>query len=165
MNEPGTAPARAAWLVAPSFIYGTIIVTAVMVVAEDTQSNLDVFLLTLTTIVVVWLAHTFSEMVAGGPAASAEPVPFGTVLRHALSHSAALLAAAVLPLAILLAGALGVEEYLAYYTALGVSLASLAVVGWLAVQRRGYRWPFRLLGAASSVVLGSLVVTLQAIVK
>ena len=156
---------RGSWLVGPSFIYGTIIVTAVMIVAEDTQSDLDVFLLTLTSIGIVWVAHTFSEIVAGGPAASAEPVRFGVVLRHALGHSAGLLAAAALPLALLLAGALGLDENLAYYAALGVSVFSLAVVGWLAVQRRGYRWPLRLLGAVSSAAVGLLVVLLKAILK
>jgi hypothetical protein len=166
MSSPDTPSlVRGSWLVAPSFIYGTIIVTAVMIVAEDTQSDLDVFLLTLASIAIVWVAHTFSEIVAGGPVASADPVPFGTVLRHALGNSAGLLAAAALPLALLLAGALGVDENVAYYAALAVSVLSLAVIGWFAVQRRGYIWPLRLLGALSSAVVGLLVVVLKAILK
>lgn len=153
-------------LIGPSFIYGTIIVTAVMVVADDSQPDLDVFLVVLGSVVVVWIAHTFSELVAGGPRAADAPIPTRTVLRHALDNSAGLLASAALPLLFLLLGAIGVlEEYLAYYFALGAAILSLAVVGWLSVRRRGYGWPLRVAGAFATALAGVLVVILKALEK
>lgn len=153
-------------LIGPSFIYGTIIVTAVMVVADDTQSDLDVFLVVLASVVIVWIAHGFSELVAGGPRATDEPIRSRHIVLHALEHSAGLLTSAVLPLLFLLLGALGwIEEYLAYYLALGASLISLAIVGWLSVRRRGYGWPLRLVGALATTFVGSLVILLKAVQK
>ena len=153
-------------LIGPSFIYGTIIVTAVMVVADDTQPDLDVLLVVLASVVIVWIAHTFSELVAGGPRAADAPIPARIVLRHALGHSMGLLTSAALPLLFLLLGAVGLlDEYLAYYLALGVAILSLAIVGWLSVQRRGYRWGWRLAGALATTLAGVLVVILKALEK
>ncbi len=151
------------WLVGPSFIYGTIFVTAVMVVAEDTQSNLDVFLITFGTIVAVWVAHTFSEVVAGGPSGSVAPTPPREILRHALEHSEGLLAAGVLPLLMLLLGSFLGTEHWTYYAAVGIAVVSLAVVGWFAVRRRGYGWPYRLVGSVATAVVGALVVFLKSL--
>jgi hypothetical protein len=153
-------------LIGPSFIYGTIIVTAVMVVADDTQPDLDVFLVVLASVVIVWIAHTFSELVTGGPRAADAPIGAGVVLRHALDNSAGLLMSSAIPLLLLLLGALGVlEEYLAYYVALGVAVLSLAIVGWLSVQRRGFRWPWRLAGALATTIAGLLVIILKVLEK
>ncbi len=154
------------YLIGPSFIYGTIITTAVMVVADDNESDFDVFFVVLASTIIVWIAHTFSELVAGGPRASDVPVPARVVLRHAFEHSLGLLTAAVLPLIFLLLGALGAfDEYIAYYLALAASLLSLGVVGWLSIQRRGYRWPVRLAGALGTMLVGVLVVILKALDK
>jgi len=158
---------RRLWnLIGPSFIYGTIIVTAVMVVADDSQPDLDVFLVVLASVVIVWIAHTFSELVAGGPRAADARVGARVVLRHALEDSEGLLVSAAIPLLFLLLGAVGVlEEYLAYYFALGAAILSLAVVGWLSVQRRGFRWPWRFAGALATTLAGLLVVILKVLEK
>lgn len=153
-------------LIGPSFIYGTIIAVTDMVLADDSQADIDVFVFVLASIVIVWIAHTVSEVVAGGPAGDEAPTPAGAVVRHALEHSLGLLTAAILPMLFLLLGALQVlDEYLAYYLALGASIVALGVVGWLSVQRRGYIWPWRLLGAVGSVLLGVLVVILKTEIK
>ena len=167
-TSPSAAPEHPLlwYLIGPSFIYGTIITTAVMVVADDNESDFDVFFVVLASTIIVWIAHTFSELVAGGPRAGGTPVPTRAVLRHAFEHSLGLLTAAVLPLIFLLLGALGAfDEYVAYYLALGASLLSLAVVGWLSVQRRGYGWPLRLAGGLGTVLVGVLVVILKALDK
>ena len=158
---------RRLWnLIGPSFIYGTIIVTAIMVVADDSQPDFDVFLVVLVSTVVVWIAHTFSELVAGGPRATDAPVGTRVVLRHAVDNSAGLLGSAALPLLFLLLGAVGVlEEYLAYYFALAAAILSLAIVGWLSVQRRGFGWPLRLTGALATTLAGLLVIVLKALEK
>lgn len=153
-------------LIGPSFIYGTIIAVTDMVLVDDGQADIDVFLFVLASIVIVWIAHTVSEVVAGGPAGDEAPTPARVVVRHALEHSLGLLTAAILPMLFLLLGALQVlDEYLAYYLALGVAILALGVVGWLSVQRRGYIWPWRLLGALGAVLLGVLVVILKAEIK
>ncbi len=154
------------YLIGPSFIYGTIITTAVMVVADDNESDFDVFFVVLASTIIVWIAHTFSELVAGGPRAADTPIPAGVVLRHAFEHSLGLLTAAALPLVFLLLGALGAfDEYLAYYLALGASILSLGVVGWLSVRRRGYAWPLRLASALGTMLVGMLVVILKVLDK
>ncbi|MDP9027106.1 MAG: hypothetical protein M3N46_06050 [Actinomycetota bacterium] len=167
MERPAANRHQLLWtLIGPSFIYGTIIVTAVMVVADDTQPDVDVFLVVLASVVIVWIAHTFSELVAGGPRATDVPIPTRTVLRHALDGSAGLLTSATLPLLFLLLGAFGVlEEYLAYYLAIGAAILSLAIVGWLSVQRRGYGWRLRVAGALATTLAGALVVILKALEK
>jgi hypothetical protein len=153
-------------LVGPSFIYGTIIAVTDMVLADENEADLQVFLFVLASIVIVWIAHTVSEIVAGGPAGDEAPIPAGEVVRHALQHSLGLLTSAVLPMLFLLLGALGaLDEYLAYYLALGVAILGLGVVGWISVQRRGYIWPWRVLGAIAAVLLGVLVVILKAEIK
>ncbi len=154
------------YLIGPSFIYGTIITTAVMVVTDENESDFDIFFVVLASTIIVWIAHAFSELVAGGPRASDAPVPPRVVLRHAFEHSLGLVTAGVLPLLFLLLGALGAfDEYIAYYLALGVSLLSLALVGWLSVRRRGYGWPLRLAGALGTTLMGVLVVILKALDK
>ncbi|MEO6532877.1 MAG: hypothetical protein ABIO06_04810 [Pseudolysinimonas sp.] len=153
-------------LIGPSFIYGTIVAVTDMVLADDSEADIQVFLVVLASIVIFWIAHAVSEIVAGGPAGDEAPTPAKVVVRHALEHSVGLLAAAILPMMFLLLGALAVlDEYLAYYLALAASILTLGVVGWLSVQRRGYIWPWRLLGALGSVLLGVLVVILKAEIK
>ena len=137
-----------------------------MVVADDNQSDFEVFFVVLASTIIVWIAHIFSELVAGGPRASDTPVPAGAVLQHAFEHSLGLLTAAVLPLFVLLLGALGAfDESVAYYLALGASLLSLGIVGWLSVQRRGYGWLLRLAGGLGTMLVGVLVVILKALDK
>lgn len=154
------------YLIAPSFIYGTIITTSVMVVADDNEPDFQVFFVVLASTLIVWIAHVFSELVAGGPHSADAPVATRVVVRNAFEHSLGLLTAAVLPLLVLLLGALGLfDEPVAYYLALGASLLSLAVVGWLSVKRRGYGWPLQLAGAVGTTLTGVLVVILKALTK
>ena len=44
----------------PELIYGTIISSAVIAVAEDDDSDLDVFVVTVVTMLVFWAAHVFA---------------------------------------------------------------------------------------------------------
>jgi hypothetical protein len=160
-----TAPEGRLWaLVRPATIYGTIIVSAVIVAADDNDSDLDVFLLTIASTVLIWLAHLLSEAVAGEHAVTNPPTPLRVVFRYALSSSAGLLFAAVLPLLFLLLGVFDIlSESLAYFAALAAAVLSLAVLGWLVFAHRGSAWPIRLVGALATAILGAVVILLKAI--
>jgi hypothetical protein len=164
-KPPAAAESRWWFLVRPPTIYGTIIVSAVIVAANDTDSDFEVFVLTLSTIVMVWVAHVLSEAVAGEHAVTNPPTPLGTVIRHAMVHSSGLLVAAILPLVFLLVGTFGgLTEYIAYYAALGVAVVVLAVLGWLVFAHRGNAWPVRLAGAVGTALLGAIVIFLKSLI-
>jgi hypothetical protein len=160
-------PRRAFWraVFSPPFIYSTIIVSAVIIVADDFQSDIDLFEITLGTVVTVWIAHVFSETVAMGFNVHPKPTPVRELLHNALVHSSGILIAAILPLLFLLAGAVHlVNAEFAYWSSLVVSIVALAIVGWILVSHRGASWPFRLIGAVSTALLGVLVIALKALV-
>jgi hypothetical protein len=169
-NPTASAAAKRAesrwWaLVTPPTIYGTIILSGVIVAADDKDSDFEVFILTLSTIVVVWIAHVLSEVVAGEHAVTNPPTPLRAVVSLAIQHSIGLLAAAVLPLVFLLIGTFGgLTEYVAYYSALGIALVTLAVLGWLVFAHRGNAWPFRQAGAVGTALLGAAVILLKSFI-
>ena len=153
------------FLVRPQVIYGTIIVSAVVVAADDSDADLEVLGLTAATIVIVWIAHVFSEIVAGQHTVTNPPTPFRTVLTHAMTHGAGLLISAVLPLLMLAVGAVGLlPNHVAYQSALAVGVLSLAVLGWFVFAHRGNAWPIRLAGAVGTGLLGAGVVALNSFV-
>ena len=173
MGEPQTHPVEDVWprhaiwraVFTPSFIYSTIIVMAVIIVADDFQSDLELFEVTLGTVFVVWVGHVFSDTVAKGFNVHPHPTSIRQLFHHAIIDSNGVLLAAVLPLLFLLLGALGVlDEYFAYWCSLGVSVIVLGIVGWLLFKRRGNAWPIRLAGAVATAALGILVVALKALV-
>jgi hypothetical protein len=146
-------------------IYGTIIVSAVIIAAPDDDPDLDLVLLTLATIAIVWVAHVFSEIVAGEHAITAPPTPFPVVLLEALKHGSGLLLAAVFPVICLLIGSLGgFTQSAAYYASLGVGVLTMGVLGWFVFAHRGYAWPIRLLGAFGTALLGAGIVALNGII-
>jgi len=160
-------PRHALWraVFSPPFIYSTIIVCAVIIVADEFQSDLELFELTLGTIVTVWIAHVFSETVATGFNVHPRPTPVRELLHNALVHSSGILLAAVLPLVFLLLGALHVlDAEFSYWSSLIISVIALGVVGWMLIARRGSRWPWRLVGAVATAALGILVIALKALV-
>jgi hypothetical protein len=162
-----TWPRHALWraLFSPPFIYSTIIVGAVIIVADDFQSDLELLEVTLGTVFVVWVGHVFSETVAKGFNVHPQPTSIRHLFHDAIIDSMGVLIAAILPLLFLLLGALGLlNEYFSYWCALGVSIVVLGVVGWILFQRRGNRWPARLAGAIATAALGVFVIALKTLV-
>jgi hypothetical protein len=161
-----SAPESRWWfLVRPSVIYGTVIVSAVIVAAPDDDPDFELVLLTLATIAIVWVAHVFSEIVAGEHAVTNPPAPFRVVVTQAMVHGAGLLVAAVLPLICLVIGSFGgITQSAAYYASLGVGVLSLAVLGWFVFAHRGNAWPIRLAGAFGTGLLGAGVVALNGLI-
>jgi hypothetical protein len=165
-NPPAEATESRWWfLVRPSVIYGTVIVSAVIVAAPDDDPDLQLVLLTLGTIAIVWVAHVFSEVVAGEHAVTNPPTPFHVVLGHAIGHGAGLLIAAILPVVCLLIGSLGgITQTGAYWASLGVGVLTMGVLGWFVFAHRGNAWPIRLLGALGTALLGAGVVALNGVI-
>lgn len=160
-------PRHALWraVFSPPFIYSTIILSAVIAVVDERQSDIDLFEITVGTVITVWIAHVFSETVAKGFDVHPKPTPIRDLLHHALVDSSGVLLAAVLPALFLLAGAIGLlDESLAYWCSLGVPVLALAIVGWMLFRRRGHPWPIRLVGALATAALGALVVLLKTLV-
>jgi hypothetical protein len=166
VDPAGPRPENPWWfLVRPSVIYGTVIVSAVIVAARDDDPDLELIALALGTIAIVWVAHVFSEIAAGQHTVTNPPIPFGVVLRHAMVHGAGLLVSVILPVVFLLAGALGLlARSVAYYASLGVGVLSMAALGWFVFAHRGNHWPVRLLGGLATGLLGAGVVALNGII-
>ncbi|HEX4402210.1 MAG TPA: hypothetical protein VHZ98_12880 [Galbitalea sp.] len=165
VQSPQGPEGRWWFLVRPQVIYGTIIVSAVIVAADDKDLDLEVIALTFSAIVIVWIAHVFSEIVAGQHTVTNPPTPFRAVLAHAMTHGAGLLISAILPLLTLAIGAVGLlPNHVAYLSALAVGVLSLAVLGWFVFAHRGNAWPIRLAGAVGTGLLGAGVVALNSLV-
>jgi hypothetical protein len=112
------------------FVYGTIVVLAVIVAGAKAypKDPGHVAAVVIVTTVVFWLAHVYSEALAHS-ITSNEHLSFAE-LRRIAHHEAAILEAAVLPVAALLLGSFGVLSASASgWVALGLGLAVLAIQG------------------------------------
>lgn len=145
-------------------VYGTVLYAAVIAAssAPDDHSDgvpgdsaalaprdvLDVLLLSLTTLLVFWVAHVFARTLARG------------ALRDALRHSNGMLLAAVLPTVPLVLGAVGVLPDAVDWSAL-LSFVVLAFLGYGSAERRGRGIGIRILSAFIAVVLGFVIVVIK----
>jgi len=149
-------------------IYGVVLVSAIIAVSWEDETDLDVLLFTLGSVAVFWLAHIYAGTVAREETEVTERPRYRAILAAALAsarHTAGLLIAMVLPTIALLLAVVGVlDEYVAYYLALWVGVAVLAVLGWTASARRGSPWYWRLVSATVTASLGVLVIWLGALV-
>jgi hypothetical protein len=151
-------------LVTPELIYGTIIVSAIIVLADDDQSDFSLLSVVAVTTFVFWIAHVFAATVAHHGKRGGKEVPLGEALGNAVRHSSGVLLAAVIPVFVLALGAAGIlSEDGAYLVALLLGVVVLFVLGVLAFAERGSRWYFCLLGGLSTGGLGVVVILLKAI--
>jgi hypothetical protein len=85
--------------------------------------------------------------------------------RRALRRSLGLLLSSLIPLAILLLGATRlVDDRVTIWLSLWVCVAVLAVLGYIAFQRRGAPWPIRLLGSLTTAAFGVVIIIAKAII-
>jgi hypothetical protein len=153
-------------LITPELVSGIVLVSVFVAVADQNDGVLDVFAITVISVLVFWFTEVFAHTVAEQRRRAAdEPVDLGRSLRLALHKSRGFLFAAVLPTAFLVLGLFGVNEgIVAYWAALWVGVASLAVIGWLAFSGRGMPWYWRIAGAAATACLGLMAVLLKILV-
>jgi hypothetical protein len=145
----------------PQAIYGTLLVSAIIGSASDSDPDRVVLELALRTAIVFWIAHVFADGLAH-IGRSGDGMSVATSLRFGLRHGAGLLYSAIIPCVFLLIGALGLlDEYVAYYLALAIPVLLLGALGWLMMANRGSAWAIRLAAAAITALLGVIVILIK----
>jgi hypothetical protein len=148
------------------FIYGTIIVLAVIVAgarAYEHEAGHIAGLVTVT-VVVFWLAHLYSHALAHSVAYD-EHLSLAE-LRRIAHREASILEAAVPPLVALLLGAFGIlSTEVAVWVAVGLGLVVLCAQGitFARVERLGRLGTFAVV--AANLGLGVLLVSLKLLVS
>ncbi|GAB3119252.1 hypothetical protein [Glaciibacter psychrotolerans] len=146
-------------------IYGTVLVSALIAVGWKFDTDFEVLLFTLGTVVVFWIAHIYSGVVANNGSVEARNLTLGKLILNSARHSIGMVLAMLVPaLFLLLAAARGLDEYVAYYIALWAGVATLAVLGYWNSVKRGNRWARRILNAAITASLGVGIIWLSYLV-
>jgi hypothetical protein len=145
-------------------VYGTVLFAALIATssAPDPHSDgipgdtaelgsadiVDVLIVSVTTLLVFWVAHVYARVLARGG------------LGDAIRHSSGMLFAAIPPTLLLVLGALGFLPDAVDWSGL-LSLAVLGFVGYEAAARRGRGVGIRILSAAVAVVLGFIIIVVK----
>jgi hypothetical protein len=147
------------------FIYGTIVVLAVLVAGArafpDDAGRMAAMV--AVTSVVFWLAHVYAHGLAHSVIHD-EHLSLSE-LRYIARREGSLVEAAVPPLAALLLGAFGaVSTKTAVWVAFGLGLAVLALQGLIFARVERLSWPAALLVVAANLGLGVVLVGLKVLV-
>src|SRR4051812_12902958 len=147
------------------FIYGTIVVLSVIVAGAKSYPDAagSIAVLAVVTVAVFWLAHVYAHAL-GQSIAHDRHLELVEVRRIA-RHEASMLEAAVPPVAILVAGAVGiVSRQTAIWGALALGLVVLVAQGitFARIERLG---PLATLGVVgANLALGVLLVALKLVI-
>lgn len=165
MTPSTPARYRPYWLTEQG-VYGVILVSGLILVSDsDNHSSWDTFFTVVVTVIVFWAAHLFAAVIAHPRMLGESRAEFWAVARDGERHARGLLIAAVLPCAILL---LGASDWIGDRDAVSIALWSgvviLAVLGFVAFQRRGYGLAGRLLGAVATGAFGVVLIVIKALV-
>jgi hypothetical protein len=147
------------------FVYGTIVVLAVIVAGVKAYPHKPGFvaLLVIVTTTVFWLAHVYSNALAHS--ISRDEHLSLAELRGIARHDAAIIEAAALPLVPLLLGALGIlSPRTSGWAALGLGLAVLATEGLVFARAERLRPLATLVVVALNLGLGLVMVGLKVFV-
>ena len=148
------------------FIYGTIIVLAVLVAGAKAYPHAAgrIAALIAITSVVFWLAHVYAHSL-GQSVATDEHLSMSE-LRHIARREGSLVEAAVPPLGALMLGALGlVSTRAAVWLAFSLGLAVLAVEGVVFARVERLGWLGTLAVVTANLGLGVLLVGLKLFVS
>lgn len=145
-------------------MYGVILVAGMIVVSNAHEATAwEVFVTVVSTVVVFWAAHVYAGTVAHHGVEDGRVVGLGESFRRALRRSRGLLVASLIPAGILLLGATNVvNDDAAIWLALWTGVLVLAVLGYLAFERRGAGFWMRLAGAAGTAGFGIVMILLTA---
>ncbi|MCG2624326.1 hypothetical protein LVY72_20760 [Arthrobacter sp. I2-34] len=139
--------------------------SALIAIGWKYNTDLEVFLFTLGTVVVFWLAHIYSGVVASNLSAEHRGKAVWAAVLASARHSVGMMLAMLLPAVFLLLATVGVlDEYVAYYLALWVGVVLLAVLGWVNAARRSSHWTLRVLSSATTSALGLGIIWLSTLV-
>lgn len=147
-------------------VSGIVLVSVVIAIADESAGVLDVFAVTLLSMLVFWATEVFAHTIsAQRHRGDDEAVRLRESLREALYESRGYLIASILPVVFLLLGVFGGRGgQAAYWTALWIQVALLGVIGWIAFGGRGIRWYWRVCGTLATAALGMLAILLKIIV-
>jgi hypothetical protein len=147
------------------FIYGTIVVLAVVVAGAKAypESAGHIVVLVVVTSLVLWLAHVYAHGLAQ-TVARAERLSLAE-LRRIAGRERSIAEAALPPVGALLLGALGlVSTEVAVWTALALGLVVLAVQGIAVARIERLGWLGTLALVAANLGLGLLMIGLKLLV-
>lgn len=149
----------------PELVSGLVLVSVVIAVGNESNGILDVFAVTVLSVLVFWWTDVYVQTVAAQRRrVDGEAVKLRSSLRIGFHMARGYLIAAILPLFLLVLGLLGWQEgAVAYWVALWGGVAILGVVGWIAFGGREVAWYWRLCGAAGTAALGMLAIVLKVI--
>lgn len=141
-------------------ITGTVVCAAAIAYAGnyvDSVARLTAVI--VGTVAVYWLAHLHAETIGSSLTHRHHPV---AAFRHSMAETWPILAAAVLPVGVLLVTSLlGAELRTAAWAALLASIALLTAYSYLAGARGGLDTGGRIASAAAGAALGILVALLK----
>ena len=141
-------------------VYGLVLVTALVAVGWQDDTDFEVLLFVLGTVLVYWLAHIYAAVVASRRSRPAPPLHQATI--EGARKASPMLVAMLIPALLLSLAAVGwVEEYTAYFLALGSGIVLLGVIGYVDATVNGSTWPWRIAGVLATTLLGALVVGLR----
>lgn len=144
-------------------VYGLVLVTALIAVSWEDDTDLDVLVFVFGTVVVFWLAHVYAAVVAGRAQRPAPPLR--SAIRSGARHASGMLVAMLIPAVLLALGGVGLlDEFVAYYLALASGVLLLGLIGYANAARNGGPWPWRLAGVLTTTLLGVLVIVLSVLV-
>lgn len=144
-------------------IYGVVLVTALIGAEIEAPTDLDVIWFVAGTVGVFWLAHIYAAVVASRSRRPVPPLREG--IRDGVRHSGGMALAMLIPVFLLATGTWGVlDEWTAYFLALGSGVVILGLIGYLNARRNGATWPWRVLGVLATTLLGLLVIGLSILV-
>jgi hypothetical protein len=143
-----------------SAIIGTVVCAAVIAYgAGHAESTAELSLMILVTVGVYWIAHLHAATISSALTHGHEPAK---ALRHALTETAPVAAASILPLAALLVTRLaGASLDTSAWTALLVTIGLLALYSYRAGARGGLDATGRIVGAVAGAGIGVLVALLK----
>lgn len=143
-------------------VYGIVLVTALIGVGWEDETDLEVLVFLVGTVFVFWLAHIYAAVVASRAAGT--PGALRAAVVHGIRHTNGMLVAMLIPAFLLWLGVIGlVEEWTAYFLALGSGVVMLALIGYANAARNRSPWYWRVGGVLATTGLGLLVIVLSII--
>ncbi|KQQ03651.1 MULTISPECIES: hypothetical protein [unclassified Rathayibacter] len=165
MQKTDTVGAVVAVMRTEGAIYGTVLAITLIAVGWDKDTDLEVLLFLLGSVTVFWVAHVYAGTIARLPTTEPTARTVVAAIGDTVRHSIGMIAAMIVPALFLALGPLElVEEYTAYYLALGSGVVILAVLGYVMSARRGSSLGRRLLSTLTTTLLGFVVVWLSTLV-
>ncbi len=170
VQNTGAHAPRASWarrnIVTPQFVSGTVLVSVVISVADESRGLVNVFTITAVSMLVFWATDVFVQGLAAEGREPDEPIHLRVSTRIALHRAKGLLLAACVPLFILLVGVNGLHGgQNAYWASLLSGVVVLGAVGWVAFSKRGIPWYGHLLGSVATASLGAMAIVLKILLQ